>query len=129
MEYLKQPNKKQVSDFKKVVGSNIKFFRTAKKLSQQKLADMIGTGSTTISNLEIGRNQAKIETLLILAEALDVRPQDFYTLDPKSNQAHEITELKKEVEKARQETKSAKEELKKLVASCEKLAAEYKNKI
>jgi len=44
-------------------GSNMKFLRKQKKMTQKELGEVLGYGYTTISNYENGRNEPSIEDL------------------------------------------------------------------
>lgn len=57
------------------IGERIRALRTERRLSQQKLAKRMGVARTTIGELESGQTATPAaETLLHLAEALDVDP-------------------------------------------------------
>lgn len=47
--------------------------RGAKRLSQQELAELVGTSHSAISRLESGRHKTSVETLRKVAEALGFR--------------------------------------------------------
>src|SRR5690349_17332875 len=63
-------------------GDALKAHREAKELSQQALADLTGMNLGGITKLEQGRRVPSWETVLLLADALGVTPNDF--LPPKS---------------------------------------------
>jgi ribosome-binding protein aMBF1 (putative translation factor) len=48
-------------------------FRMDKGLSQQELADLVGTSNSQISRIESGRHRTNLETLTRIAHALDLR--------------------------------------------------------
>lgn len=54
------------------LGENIKSNRLKKKLTQKKLAETIGVSTITIQNYENNRREPNIETLLLIAKALEV---------------------------------------------------------
>lgn len=54
-------------------GEKIKSARLAKRISQKKLGDMIGTSQQMIAQYEKGTRNPKIQTLQKIADALDVR--------------------------------------------------------
>ena len=54
-----------------VLGSNIEKLRNKKKLTQEELANRIGTGPKTVSNWEKGKAFPSMEMLLELYEVLD----------------------------------------------------------
>ncbi len=53
-------------------GERLKAARTAKHLSQQALADIIGKSLNTVGLYERGLRQPSLETLCFLADTLDV---------------------------------------------------------
>src|SRR6266700_5102897 len=48
-------------------------FRMDKGLSQQELADLVGTSNSQISRIETGRHRTNLDTLTRIAHALDLR--------------------------------------------------------
>jgi ribosome-binding protein aMBF1 (putative translation factor) len=48
-------------------------FRMDKGLSQQELADLVGTSNSQISRIESGRHRSNLDTLTRIAHALDLR--------------------------------------------------------
>jgi len=48
-------------------------YRMDKGLSQQELADLVGTSNSQISRIESGRHRTNLDTLLRIAHALDRR--------------------------------------------------------
>jgi ribosome-binding protein aMBF1 (putative translation factor) len=48
-------------------------FRMDKSLSQQELADLVGTSNSQISRIESGRHRTNLDTLTRIAHALDLR--------------------------------------------------------
>ena len=48
-------------------------FRRDKGLSQQELADLVGTSHSQISRIESGRHRTNLDTLTRIAHALDLR--------------------------------------------------------
>ncbi len=57
---------------KELLGLKVKEFRKQRKLTQEKLAEIIGVDNGYISKLEVGQNFPSISTLEKIAEALDV---------------------------------------------------------
>ena len=81
----------------KQLGRRIKQLRKSKKITQEKLAEMIDVDFGYISKIEVGLNFPSIRTLNKIAEALDVDIADFFTnldclIPPKDLQA-EITNI------------------------------------
>lgn len=61
-----------MSEIAKIIGKRIRNYRTAKKLSQEKLAELAGCHPTYIGQLERGEKNATLESILKIASALDV---------------------------------------------------------
>lgn len=59
-------------DLKKQIAARIRTIRTARGLSQDDLAAMIGRSVDAISNIERGKNLPSLETLMALAEGLEL---------------------------------------------------------
>lgn len=53
---------------------NIKFYRSLKKISQQDLAERSNISTSYIADIELGRRNPSLKTLLIIAEALEIEP-------------------------------------------------------
>ncbi len=61
------------------MGYKIKEIRTAKKISQQELAEKANVSRTIISQLENGvRTVTKTDTLIKIADALGVKVEDIF---------------------------------------------------
>ncbi|OJA71631.1 hypothetical protein BGV72_30370 [Burkholderia ubonensis] len=54
------------------IASNLKVLRGKRGMSQEKLADRAGLHRTQLSAIERGRSNVMVDTLVALAEALDV---------------------------------------------------------
>lgn len=59
-----------------ILGINVQRLRREKSLSQEQLALLAGRARCYLSSLEAGRRNATLDTLEVLAEALDVRASD-----------------------------------------------------
>lgn len=68
--------------------NRIRELRTAAKLSQQKLGDLVGVSKMTISDLERGDMELTLNYMKRLAPALGVQPAD---LLPRSLNPHALT--------------------------------------
>lgn len=62
-----------------VFGLNVQRLRRERKLSQEQLSFHSGRTRAYISSVEAGRRNATLDTLEILAQALDVEPQVLIT--------------------------------------------------
>ena len=61
-----------MSDIAKTLGQRIRNYRTAKGLSQEKLAELSGCHPTYIGQIERGEKNATLESIEKIASALDV---------------------------------------------------------
>ena len=61
------------------LNNNIKFLRSEKNISQQKLADEIGVDRSTISRIENGEIETTIDNAIKISNALNVSINDLIT--------------------------------------------------
>ncbi len=61
-----------MSDIAKILGQRIRNYRTAKGLSQEKLAEFAGCHPTYIGQLERGEKNATVESIEKIASALNI---------------------------------------------------------
>ena len=66
---------------KQALGLRIKEFREKRKMTQEKLAELVGIDSKHLSRIENGRNYPSIETLEKLTENLHVTFEDVFKSD------------------------------------------------
>ena len=59
-------------DIVKVFGTNLKKYRTQKKLSQEKFAELCGLHRTYISDVECFRRSISLENIQKIANALEI---------------------------------------------------------
>lgn len=67
------------TDFLQFVGENIKNKRIKKGLTQDELSERISIGRTSVTNIESGRQDTTITTLLHIAMVLDCEPSELLT--------------------------------------------------
>lgn len=76
------------------LGSRIRKFREARKLSQKELAQLIGVSNSRISNWEQGINRPDADIIVSLCKALTVSPSELLNVhlceDELSNQEREV---------------------------------------
>lgn len=60
----------------KIVGEVIAEFRKRKGISQEVLSGLANIGRTHLSAIERGQRRPALDTLFLLADALDVNPSD-----------------------------------------------------
>lgn len=66
-------------DLRAVFGMNVQRLRREKNLSQEQLSFVSGRTRAYISSVEAGRRNATLDTLEVLAKALDVEPEALIT--------------------------------------------------
>lgn len=65
-------------DLRSVFIANIKKYRKEQNLSQMNLADKIGTSTSYIGEIEIGKKFPSIEMIQKIADALNIAPFKFF---------------------------------------------------
>ena len=70
-----------MQELKKSLGRQIQKIRKRQKLTQEKLAELIGIEVPSMSNIETGKYAPSIETLQKLSEVVDAKPWEFYYFD------------------------------------------------
>lgn len=80
------------NDVSKIVGKNIKHFRTINNLSQQQLELEAGINTNYITNIELATKDIKLSTLCKISEALDIDISELFV-------EREIYESKKRIDK------------------------------
>ena len=67
------------------IGSRIKFFRTRKGISVNKLANLAGVSQSYLRDIELGKNNnIGVETLNYICWALDITLKDFFSMGDNS---------------------------------------------
>lgn len=66
-------------DSKQLIGLRIKNARIQSKLTQEALAERIGINSKYLSGIERGKENPTLKTMLDIASALGVSPNEFFT--------------------------------------------------
>lgn len=89
-----------MNDIKRILGKRIKELRTAKKLKQAELAEIVDIDPRSISKIESGYHFPKDEHLEKLAFALDVELKDLFTFSHIKNSETLIEEINKLILKA-----------------------------
>jgi transcriptional regulator with XRE-family HTH domain len=82
-----------------VFGLNVQRLRRERKLSQEQLSFVSGRTRAYISSVEAGRRNATLDTVEILAKALDVEPQELVsatTANPRAGRVAKQTASKSE---------------------------------
>ncbi|MEU0691578.1 helix-turn-helix domain-containing protein [Streptomyces uncialis] len=58
------------------IGDRIRAVRTAARLSQERLAEYAGIDRQAVNKIEMGHSAARVDTLIRIADALDVPLRD-----------------------------------------------------
>jgi len=66
----------KIARFYTAVGRNVKNVRIDRGVSQTELAHLIGFNRSSVANLEAGRQRIALHLFLLIAEALDARPEE-----------------------------------------------------
>ncbi|CAN7293650.1 helix-turn-helix domain-containing protein [Mesorhizobium caraganae] len=74
-----------------VFGLNVQRLRRERKLSQEQLSFVSGRTRAYISSVEAGRRNATLDTVEILAKALNVEPQELVSASPANKRAIRVT--------------------------------------
>ena len=61
--------------------NNIKYFRSLKNLTQEKLSEISGISKDYLSEIERGKKTPSIKRLIKIAEALDIDVYKFFILN------------------------------------------------
>ena len=78
---------------KQALGLRIREFREKQKLTQEKLAELVGIDSKHLSRIENGRNYPSIETLEKLTDNLNITFEDVFQLDHIKNREFLLLDL------------------------------------
>ncbi len=70
------------NDIKNIFGASVKELRTAKKLNQEQLAELVGVDKNTITRIETGINFVTCDTYARLSNVFNVHPKILMTQRP-----------------------------------------------
>ncbi len=79
----------QLTRSPKQLGAYVRSARVQRGLTQQALADLVGTGQKTVSKIENGHGGTRVDTLFSLLAALDCDMQ----IGPRSKGGKDISEI------------------------------------
>ncbi len=66
------------NNVKKILADNIRLLRTKKRYSQEAIADFANIGQSKISEIENEHSNPNLETIIKIANALQVRVKDLF---------------------------------------------------
>ena len=78
----------------KLLSRRVKMIRLAQGVSQTKMAEVIGTSQTNLSNMEAGRTAITIQNLFKIQKVLGCKMADFFV--DFDGEAEEVSDKKKE---------------------------------
>jgi len=64
--------------FRNTLGKNVQRIRKGKGISQEELASLVGVDRVAIGYIEQGIRSPKLETLFLIAKALNIQPKDLF---------------------------------------------------
>ena len=70
-----------MGNIKELLGKRIKELRKRRGLTQEKLSELAGIETPSLSNIENGKNYPNCETLDKISSALNVRPFELYLFE------------------------------------------------
>ena len=65
-------------DLKEMIGSRIQEIRNKKGITQDQLSEKVGISSKYLSSIERGKENPTLNTILKLAQSLEVKPDHFF---------------------------------------------------
>jgi transcriptional regulator with XRE-family HTH domain len=71
-----------MTDLKKILASNMKFYRNQRGLSQEKLAEIVNTATNYIALIETEKRFPSLKMLERIAKGLDVDTTELFSLNP-----------------------------------------------
>jgi transcriptional regulator with XRE-family HTH domain len=71
-----------MTDLRKILAANMKFYRNQRGLSQEKLAEIADTATNYIALIETGKRFPSLKMLEKLAKGLNVDPSELFSLNP-----------------------------------------------
>lgn len=73
-----------MSKLSKDIGKKIKLIRKTKKLTQEELGSLCGLSYKFIGEIERGSVNPSVDSIALIAKALNVNPSDFFAKDKES---------------------------------------------
>lgn len=70
-----------MAEFEKLFGKNVKKYRKAKGLSQERLAEMLGVTPEAVSKIETGKRFVTSDTLTKIVNALEIEPHELFLFE------------------------------------------------
>ena len=92
-------------DIKKTVGKRIQDFRKSKGFTQEKLAEVVGIDTISLSKIETGRNYPTAENLTKIAHSLNIEEYELFVTDCVKSNSELLDEIKDGLEKIKKDNK------------------------
>lgn len=92
-------------DIKKELGEKIKRIRKQRGLTQNQLAELVDISPRNLSNIELGINFVKAETLDKIIESLNISTEELFANNHIKTKNELICEIDKFINKAKNDTK------------------------
>ena len=93
-------------DIKKELGEKIKRIRKQRGLTQNQLAELVYISPRNLSNIELGINFVKAETLDKIIESLNISTEELFANNHIKTNNELIYEIDKFINKAKNDTKT-----------------------
>lgn len=93
-------------DIKKELGEKIKRIRKQRGLTQNQLAELVDISPRNLSNIELGINFVKAETLDKIIESLNISTEELFANNHIKTKNELICEIDKFINKAKNDTKT-----------------------
>lgn len=83
---------------RKIFGKNVKYYRFKNNMTQEKLAELTDLSPRYISNIENGGGNVSLDTIELIAEALEIESIDLFTTKNKEIKIKKVNMKREEVE-------------------------------
>ena len=93
-------------DIKKELGEKIKRIRKQRGLTQNQLAELVDISPRNLSNIELGINFVKAETLDKIIESLNISTEELFANNHIKTKNELICEIDKFINKAKNDTQT-----------------------
>ncbi len=80
-------------NIKKLLGQRLKEIRKNKKITQERLAELIGIDTSSISHIENGKYYPTAENLDKILEILDIKPNELFSFESYASHENLLNEM------------------------------------
>ncbi|MBQ8459026.1 helix-turn-helix transcriptional regulator [bacterium] len=92
-------------DIKRILGKRIQDYRKQKNFTQDKLAEIIGIDTISLSKIETGRNYPTAENLSKIAKILEVDIYELFVTDGIKSNEELLNEIRNDLNKISKDNK------------------------